>query len=408
MVESRKVDPTTRVLLQKQRIEGARVTYDKLTGNFQVPGKGKVALWNREDDAENPLSAPTPAAPKHGGWPHDPADGEPLGSAPRPSYPCGGRPQRQPDSPAAAGRAKPAALLPLKATVISFDTEMTGRYIAGKDNDTVETRWATFLGDVQTLHATVANENTQIDFDHPPMDYVLLNSQQLNVSSTPTPGKATAARNNLIAVTEAQARTRKETIKADVITYDSQKGLFHAYAEGGRPVVLIEQSSTGQPVTSSSRPGDEVQPQYGRVGCGQPHERHGVRECQDRHPARPRPRLQAQGPKTPRIRARPQDPGPQPDRTSRGMTGRCAQADPNPKAATVPRHACEEQQPLRQGSPLINGDLPGRNARPTCSRDSRQKAKPFFPAIWEEGPFAASVQWPDDDFRPPSRRDYAQ
>jgi hypothetical protein len=138
----------------------------------------------------------------------------------------------------------------LKVTAITFDTEMTGRYVAGKDNDRTETRWASFMGDVQTLNATVASENTQIDFDRPPEDYVLLNSQQLNVSSTPTPGKASAARNNLIAVNEAQAKTRNETIKADVITYDSQKDLFYAYAEGDRAVAVLQQSSPGQQSSS--------------------------------------------------------------------------------------------------------------------------------------------------------------
>lgn len=255
VIESRKTDPNTRVLLQKQRIEGARVTYDKLTGNFHVPGKGKVSLWNREDNAENPLSAPS-APSTAARRPIKPA-ANPAGPIPVQRTPpvIGHNASQIPPATAAtggtAGRAKPAALLPLKVTVITFDTEMTGRYVAGKDGDTTETRWASFLGDVQTIHATVANENTQVNFDRPPDDYVLLNSQQLNVSSTPTPGKSTAARNNLIAVNEAQARTRSQTIKADVITYDSQKELFYAYAEEGRPVILIEQSSSGQPTTSA-------------------------------------------------------------------------------------------------------------------------------------------------------------
>ncbi|SIO40684.1 hypothetical protein SAMN05444166_4447 [Singulisphaera sp. GP187] len=258
VVESRKIDPDTRVLLQKQRIEGARVTYDKLTGNFHVPGKGKVALWNREDGADNPLAAPTPAPADPGTTARrsikpasNPAAPVPLRRTP----PVIGHNASQiPPAPAtakggaAAGRAK-LALLPLKATVITFDDEMTGRYVAGKDEDTTETRWATFLGDVQTLHATVANENTLIDFDRPPEDFVVLNSQQLNVSSTPTPGKSSAAKNNLIAVNEAQAKTRNETIKADVITYDSQKGLFYAYAEGGRPVAVLRQDTIGQPAS---------------------------------------------------------------------------------------------------------------------------------------------------------------
>jgi lipopolysaccharide export system protein LptA len=259
VVESRKTDPTTRILLQKQRIEGDHVTYDKLTGDFHVPGKGRVSLWNREDDPDSPVAG-APTAPSTATRRTVKPTGNPTAPTPaRRATAVVGRngsqipPARAGAAAAAAaanGRGK-AALPPLKLTLITFDTEMTGRYVAGKDTDTTETRWARFLGDVQTLNAKVSSENTQVDFDRPPDDYVFLTSQKMEVSSTPTPGKTTAARNYLMAVDEAQAKTRNETIKADVITYDSQKELFYAYAEEGRPVAVLRQESVGQPTSNA-------------------------------------------------------------------------------------------------------------------------------------------------------------
>ncbi|WP_406697962.1 hypothetical protein V5E97_03815 [Singulisphaera sp. Ch08] len=324
VVESRKLDPDTRVLLQKQRIEGARVTYDKVTGNFHVPGQGKVSLWNREDKSDNPLGGPT----------------EPSTASRRPIKPTG-NPSTTPPirrtppvighnisqiPPAtvtaglAPGRAR-QALLPLKVTVISFDTEMTGRYVGGKDNDTTEVRWASFMGDVQTINATVPTENTQVDFDRPPDDFVLLNSQQLNVSSTPIPGKASAARNNLIAINEAQAKTRNETIKADVITYDSQKGLFYAYAEEGRPVAVLRQDSIGQPASSGLSQAIKYNRLTGESEMIRPMSAMQFVEAKSGIRPGPAGEAKTKKPKTPRI-----GPGlkiPVPSQTERkGMTGR--------------------------------------------------------------------------------------
>ena len=49
---SRKVDPDRPEVLQKQRIEASELlVYDRRTGNFHVPGKGKVYLYDRSDNS---------------------------------------------------------------------------------------------------------------------------------------------------------------------------------------------------------------------------------------------------------------------------------------------------------------------------------------------------------------------
>ncbi len=52
---SRKVDPDAPILIQKQRIEADDIlAYDRRTGDFYVPGKGKVYLYDRSDNSSQP------------------------------------------------------------------------------------------------------------------------------------------------------------------------------------------------------------------------------------------------------------------------------------------------------------------------------------------------------------------
>ena len=49
---SRKVDPDSPVLIQQQRIEADDIlAYDRRTGDFFVPGKGRVYLYDRSDNS---------------------------------------------------------------------------------------------------------------------------------------------------------------------------------------------------------------------------------------------------------------------------------------------------------------------------------------------------------------------
>ena len=66
---TRKVDPMRPEVLQKQRIEAEELlVYDRRTGNFHVPGKGKVYLYDRSDNSRsegmNPDGANAPPEAK--------------------------------------------------------------------------------------------------------------------------------------------------------------------------------------------------------------------------------------------------------------------------------------------------------------------------------------------------------
>ena len=163
---------------------------------------------------------------------------------------------RRADASKTKAKEKAKPLPPLKLTQVNFSRQMKGRFIAGKDR--TETRWADFFGDVQALNAKVPDEQATFDFDRPPDDGMYLTAQTLRVISEPPPvGSSSPSQNFLKAWENAQARTKNETIQADVITYDSLKELFYAYGKDGREVILAQQSSTGQP--PSIGPGQAVQ-----------------------------------------------------------------------------------------------------------------------------------------------------
>jgi hypothetical protein len=268
---SRKYDPESpSTLVQKQRIEGEHVTYDKLTGNFVVPCPGQVWLYSRkgQDSLATPLASPAPG----------------TGTAPVPATTADRRtitPTANPTSRIApntrratevvgrnssatvnaatatidAAKAKVKAApppLPLELTQITFNDEMHGRFGTGKDADTTETRWADFFGDVQVLHSVVVNESTTFDFDNPPLEGTFLTAQTMRViSEPPPPGNKDPARNYLKAWENANACTADTTIQADRITYDSLKELFYAYGDEGREVIIVQQQVAGLPSTNA-------------------------------------------------------------------------------------------------------------------------------------------------------------
>jgi hypothetical protein len=138
------------------------------------------------------------------------------------------------------------AVPPLELTQITFNDEMHGRFGTGKDAATTETRNADFFGDVQVLHAVVANETTTFDFDNPPLDGSFLTAQTVRVvSEPPPPGSKDPARNYLKAWENANAATYDTTIQADKITFDSVKELFYAYGDDGRDVLIVQQKYAG-------------------------------------------------------------------------------------------------------------------------------------------------------------------
>jgi hypothetical protein len=270
------LDPRT--IVQKQRIEGNYLIYDKATGNFRVPGAGQVFLWDRGDDSSLtpqlglPGAKPKPEgnAPGTGTRPSPPAplvNPAPDPGSARVIRPTAGPPPRsrtgQGQTPAVVGhnsanrgvvpgqrvtKPKPEKL-PMTVTQVKFSRDMIGRFGTGKETDKTETRWADFFGDIEALHGPVADTDGVLDADHvlEVPGASLIASQVLRVISDPDRTNPDApTRYWMKAWENATVTTDDKTIQADTVTFDSAKSLFYAYGDDGRDVVIAQQAGVGQ------------------------------------------------------------------------------------------------------------------------------------------------------------------
>lgn len=256
-----KREPETGETLQKERIVCDRLTYEKATGKFVVPGEGEIFLYTREGKGG-------------AGFPGQ-GDGRNAGNNGRVIRPTSG-PGRDLDDPsrppAVIGhnavrnltdraqnknqvRPRDRALPPLMLTQIHFTREMHGRFGSGQLNDKTETRWADVFGNVEVLRAKVADANTVLDPDDRPADAQSITAQTLRVVSEPSrdPKNPDAPPRYLMrAWEEAYASFEDKTIQADTITYDSQSNLFYAYGEDGNDIAIAQQDRFGQPASTTA------------------------------------------------------------------------------------------------------------------------------------------------------------
>jgi hypothetical protein len=262
VVFNTKRDPQTSLIVEKQRIQGHDVTYDKRSGQFNVQGEGEVRLYARKGEgglstrpgfATEPPKRTVPTAAKVA---------VPARRVPAPEAKTKSRApaQAQRKAPAKA-QAKTVARPPtneLELTQVQFTKLMRGRFGSGEDAATTGDRQADFQGDVEVIHGPVPNTETELDADRPPREYVLLSSQFLRViSEPPASGSNTPAHNYLNALYNATASSRDQerseaTIQGDQITYDSLKKLFYIYAFEGREVSIVKQNGPGQPPSTAS------------------------------------------------------------------------------------------------------------------------------------------------------------
>ncbi len=253
---SRKVDDKGK-LLEQQRIEGEHITYDKLTGEFEVFGEGQTYLYDREDPEKGSL-APGNASARRTITPVA-APGRGNAGAGRTTPVIGRNTARGPDAsskPTSKGQAKAKAKAKateppaLMLTQIKFRNGMRGRFGSGKDADQTETRRADFFKDVEAMHGKVANERVKFDPDALPPDAFFLTADILRVvSEPPADGGDGPARNFLKAWEDVNALAEDKTIQADTLTYDSSNELFYAYGEEGRQVTIAQQAGPGQPAS---------------------------------------------------------------------------------------------------------------------------------------------------------------
>jgi hypothetical protein len=181
---NRKVDPDAPILIQQQRIEADDLlAYDRRTGDFMVPRKGKVYLYDHNDtSSETPESQPEGVG--NGNRTNTATGDRKLTPTQRTVSTTSGRPRDRGDSDAGGkatstksankrqssakkGESKPGEDLPLTLMQIHFNKGMRGRFGTNGENDTVDRRWSEFYGDVQAARANVATSWTKFDFDRP-------------------------------------------------------------------------------------------------------------------------------------------------------------------------------------------------------------------------------------------------
>ncbi len=137
---------------------------------------------------------------------------------------------------------------------------MRGRLGTGQANDTQQTRWSEFFGDIELVRAEVPTDEgskSVLDPDKPlPPDGFFLTSQILRVIQEPPPAGApasTPARSFLKAWDNVTVNKAEESgLQCDIATYDSATDQLYAYGEANREVALIQQSGPGQPPSRSS------------------------------------------------------------------------------------------------------------------------------------------------------------
>jgi hypothetical protein len=216
-----------------------------VTGDFHVPGAGLVKYWNREADSASGQPGTSPGGSQ-------PSRTVTRTSNPRGPMPVangtGGRRVGEESKKKAASTAPERGPLKLKLTVIKFDQSMQGNFLPGKEGEG-KARTADFFGNVDALHAPVANTKVDFDFDKPPRDFSHITAQTMRLISEPPPADAppnTPSRTYVQAFDNAFVRRADATIQADKVTYDSEKDLSWAYGYEGRPVTINQYKGIGQ------------------------------------------------------------------------------------------------------------------------------------------------------------------
>ena len=270
---NRKVDPDAPRVLQQQRIEADYVlAYNRESGHFYVPGKGIVYLYD-QNDSSTETTGPTATSGITGNdKPKAKASRRTVTptSAQLPTDLGGARSTSDRVMPRTRSTAQPAVEQASKEeppslvlTQIDFKKGMRGRFGTGKENDRTETRWAEFFGDIEAVHAKVANTYATLNGDKLPSDGFFLTGQTMRVITEPPPvgsPPATLPRKYVKAWENAFVRSTDWRIGADVVTYDSYKDLIYAVGESGHNVIYAQQHAAGQPTSPGSAQAVQLNP----------------------------------------------------------------------------------------------------------------------------------------------------
>ncbi len=220
----------TGVLVEKQRLLGRRIYYDRRSDRFHIRGRGEVHLYARDGASETgTLLRGNPASGNSNSDPNDDGD---------------------------------IATRSLVLTMIEFQRQMDGLLGRGGLGDRAQLpdgyRRAEFLGDVVVNHAKVPNGGSVIVRDSPPEDNLRLTAQRLTVEQLaldrdpddPRFQTRMFARGDVLAVDNQS----QSSLSASRVQYDVEKELFRAVGDRANDVRIVQVDRPGaQPQTGSGR-----------------------------------------------------------------------------------------------------------------------------------------------------------
>lgn len=284
---SRKIDPDTPVVLEKQKIVAwdredtsrkggdsfvpGRLIYNRLTGRFDVPGPGIVYLYDRPEESRTNEDGSAPSGPGNTGA--TPASGATT-SARTPAQRAGtrtvtrtsfeapgqdgtqvaGRDVARPRAPEPASPPVKRTFPPLVLMQVNFSTGMRGRMGSGQANDTAQTRWSEFFGDIEFLRSKVAHDGVELNPDARLSDdgFYLTSQMMRIIQEPPPPGSPakTAARTFAKAWERVHVNKGEAlSVESDIGTFDSANDVMWFYGEGGRGATILQQVGPGQPLS---------------------------------------------------------------------------------------------------------------------------------------------------------------
>ena len=206
-VETRKFNDLG-VLTEKRHIVGERLVYERNNNRFHVDSAGMVELW--DINKKNKQAGDNP---------------------------------RRPDVPMASpGRPR-----------IWFEDQMVGQVDTTRKGSKRYPGQAEFFGNVRVISAEVPDENTTLDPDSPPIDYIYTVSETLRViSEPPLPGTPQDAPDRILVqswhdvygLTGRQGRNTS-IYTTDHVDYNSETGVSFVYG-GESGVRIVDQAGAGK------------------------------------------------------------------------------------------------------------------------------------------------------------------
>jgi hypothetical protein len=270
---SRKVDPILQEVLQQQRIEAEELlVYERRTGDFHIPGRGKVFLYDRSDNSRaqgessqsgsGTVLRPAPSvkptsSQNHTGMPHSTS-----------RYSAGNCDKTEAQQANDGADSKSYTLPPVILTQIHFLKGMRGRFGTTGERDPTQPQWYEFFGDIELGRAKVSSTAaaSRLNFDKLPADSIFLTAKTLRIRTEPPPAGSpppTPARDYVKAWGNAKVHSSDKTLESDVITYDSEKDLIYAFGEAGRGVIYAQQFANGQPASKGLAKAVSLNPKTG-------------------------------------------------------------------------------------------------------------------------------------------------